>query len=1252
MHLRSALFASLVLTGSAPSVFAALNAPTNVTAHTAGPATIVLSWDDNETSEENYIVQRDDSGWTTIATLPANTTFYYDRGLALGSTHNYRVQASSSGDVSAFVESGSASTLGYKPNIIFFLADDMGYKDIVALRNEGIDGPTIHETPELDDFIQSFAVTFDNAYASGPKCVVARRSIQTGKYDWRPEAIPSNDYYVDEDDQPIGGGLWAGGITVAGSESGAGVIIPLDNETYGEAVNAAGYRTCFIGKYHLGESVGTLSTPFGYAFGDKPGRGPVDQGYDVSIASGHAGAPPASYFALLNQKPGAPAGEYTFELPDIDDTSYMISPVAPAEGDYLTDRMTDKAIGFIDDAINNHSSQPFHMTLAHYAVHTPMEAQSNADAPDGKGYEYFQTKKASMSAEFAAHPAGAALITDSTSKTRMTQDNAVYAAMMKSYDASFGQLWDYLQVTDDLRNPGKKLSETTILVVSSDHGGKSTTTIDNNKVLEDDNTDGVNPAPVLLGTNEYRAAFGNAYSSYPTSNYPFRQGKTWTYEGGLKIPLMVYIPGLTQGGARSDAFVHQADFFASFVDMAGGTQSVNSTDSISFMLPAINPDAAARDESFHFFTNADTGTGNFAMGAYRKGDYKLIYFMVQRKVELYNLAADPYEQNDLSESRPDLAAEMLDALYQQVLDTDFKMPLPGSNSWKQEQELFVANGLIASLPTPPDAAPSNLVVAQLSETAIQLDWQVNASNATHSIIYRSGPDERAANDGNDRYREIGYVPVGQTTYVDTRFTSTVGEKYKYRVESENLGGWHGFEIDASGLFSNKGTPYNSGDGSVNTGNTIHTLVADTALAIDAVADSISTVPGELRYFNPLLNDQGEGALIITAITQPTVGSATIDGQWIRYQAPEDFAGSVTMTYTIEDAAAQTDTATVTFTLPILPASEELREGWEFDDTLGTDLNDLLNSGSWGSLWKFNTNAATDGSGNFVVPGDAGTTTRRLPESGTANALAGDDFYAIPVTTGKYRWEVKFSSWAFDSASNGDSLQLQVDDASSNTIARIDLRVLSAGTDIRFSGFDGNFRSAVYTYVESSPITAAIEFDFDKDTIDYLVNDSVVYSFVFNGANIGRLSYFQSGAWTTAASSLSVDYLKLTELLPAGTLYDAFASAYSWDGILDRAPGEDADLDGQSNFLEFALGTSPSEAGGAAPVVLDATGANPVIRFTPVRDTSVLNYAVEFSGDLDDWTTIPPVAVISAAGVEVEEDLPAGGKGFGRVNVSE
>lgn len=1215
MPLSSGFYASLILTGAASSAFAALNTPSNVAAHTAGPATIVVSWEDNETSEDNYIVQRYDSGWTTVATLPANTTYYYDRGLSLNSTHNYRVQALNSGDVSAFVESGAATTLDYQPNIIFFLADDMGYKDIVALRNPTIDGPTIYETPALDSFVESAAVSFENAYCSGPRCVVARRSIQTGKYDWRPEAVPNNDYYVDVNGDPIGGGLYAGGVTVAGSELGAGVTIP-DNETYGEVLQDAGYRTCFIGKYHLGES--PSGTPVvGYTFGDSPARGPNMQGYDVSIAAGHAGAPPASYFSVENMY--AP-GTYTFELPDMDDATYGAS--APVAGEYITDRMTVKAIGFIADAITNHSSEPFALTLAHYAVHTPAEAKA-ADIT------YFKNKKAGMAAEFAAHPAGASgLIDDYTTKTRVWQDNAVYAAMMRSYDESFADLQAYLAATNDPRNPGKKLSETTIIVVSSDHGGKSTTPIEDGKSLEDDTTDPVNPAPTYdAGKGAYKSGTPNAYSSYPTSNYPYRQGKTWVYEGGLKVPLLVYIPGITVGGTRSDAFVHHADLFATFVDMAGGTQQpTESTDSVSFMLTAADPEATARDEMHHFFTNANQGTGNPALGAYRKGDYKLLYFMVQRRVELYNLVADPYEQDDLSESRPDLAAEMLNEVYQQALSTGMNMPKPGSNTWTSEQGILVNNGVIGSLPAVPDADPTwvGAGATQISRTTIELNWNVNASNATHSVVYRLADAEAEGS-----YRELAYLPVGTNTFRDTNLIP--GGQYHYRIESENLGGW------AAGPTSNQSiTLADPGPGN---------------LAIAAVDDTITTVPEELRCFNPLLNDSGEGALTITAITQPTSGSATIDGKWIRYQAPDGFAGSVTMTYTIEDAAAQTDTATVTFTLPIAPSKESVLEGWDFSDTAGTDLNDLYNSGSLGSLWRFNTTAATDGNGNFLVPGDSGSTTRRLPERGTANALPGDDFYATPLTSGKYRFEVKFSSWDVDAASNGDSLTFQVNDSSSKTIARIDLELNTGSVDIRYSGFDGNFRSTdPMSLVQNTVQTAAIDFDFDNDTIDYLLNGSVIYSFAFSGGDIRRLTYVQNGSWTTAASSVALDHLKLIEFVPGGTLYDAYASTYPWLGELSRSATDDPDLDGMTNLMEFAFGLQPTVPD-INPIEVTTNGGRPSIRFTPQRDTSAVLYLVQFSDDLSDWVSIPEVVVNTANGIMVEEDLPTGAKGFGRVAIS-
>ncbi len=1218
----------MLFSAAASSAFASLPAPSNVTATAAGPAAIAVSWTDNAATEQQYIVEHNQNGsWVNIATLPANSTHFYHRGLSSGSTHRYRVQAVDSPAASALVQSNAATTFPFQPNILFFLADDMGYKDIVGLRNEVIDGPTIYETPAIDNFLNFKAITIRNAYCSGPRCVVARRSMQTGKYDWRPEAVPNNDYYVDKDSAPIGGGLWAGGVTVAGAQAGAGVSIPFDNQTYGEAMQAAGYRTCFIGKYHLGESAPTLHTPTGYRFGDQPGRGPVDQGYDVSIGAGHAGAPPASYFALLNQNPGAAPNEYTFELPDLDGSDFLLPAVAaaPVAGEYITDRLTKKAIGFMQDAIQNHSGQPFHLTLAHYAVHTPAEAKID-------DINYFKSKKAAMAAAFSAHPAGPQpLITDTTSRTRVWQDNVVYAAMMKSYDDSFQALMDYLNATDDPRfAPGTKLIDTNVIVISSDHGGKSTTPIEDQKSVEDDALDPVNTPAVYVAANQaYRSGTPNAYSGYPTSNYPFSQGKTWVYEGGLKVPLLVYVPGLTAGGSASDAFVHHADLFATFVDLAGGNPSPESTDSTSFMLPLGVPDVSARTEMHHLFTNANQGTGNPALGAYRKGDYKLLYFMVQRRVELYHLAADPYEQNDLSQSRPDLAAEMLHALYQQALSTGMSMPSPGSNTWTSEQSILVNNGMIASLPALPDASPTwvNGGAQQISRSSIELNWQNNASNATHSVIYR-----RADAEGESNYREIGYVPVDVTRFRDTQLIP--GGTYRYRVVSENLGGW-----------SSAATP-----------NATVNLVdaGPDNLPILAVDDEITVAPGEQRIFYPLLNDQGEGALRVTAVSAPSEGSATFDGTRIFYRAPEGFSGTATLTYTVEDSglpSPQTDSATVTLVVPATPPTLSLLEGWAFSEAVGTDLNDLTNTGSLGSLWRFNSNDITNGAGQWQIIGDGGTQTRKLPERNTANALVDDEMYASPILSGKYRLEIGFASWNVDALSNGDAWKLKLNDSAASQIAQVSFEITSSDISIILSAAGAADVTRTFGLTESAARRVAIDFDFDQDRVDFLLNDAVIHSDTFSGLNLGQFVYVKTGAWTTAATSILLDHLKLFELEPAATLYDAFSSVYPWQGVRANAKNDDPDQDGFSNLLEFALGLQPTVADAGAVSVV-SSGGQPKIRFTPMRDTQELIYKVQFSEDLTDWTSLPEVLITSQAGSPVEIEISGGNKRFARVSVSE
>ncbi len=173
-----------------------------------------------------------------------------------------------------------------KPNFLFILIDDMGWKDIACCGSE------FYETPNLDKLAEE-GVRFTNAYASCPVCSPTRASILTGKY---PARLGLTNY--------IGG-------KTKGKLIDAPYIdhLPLEEKTIARALKDAGYRTYHVGKWHLGNE------PY-Y---------PEKHGFDVNIAGCYWGAP-RTYFSPYNI-PNFPNG------PD---------------GEYLTDRITDEAIKLIE----------------------------------------------------------------------------------------------------------------------------------------------------------------------------------------------------------------------------------------------------------------------------------------------------------------------------------------------------------------------------------------------------------------------------------------------------------------------------------------------------------------------------------------------------------------------------------------------------------------------------------------------------------------------------------------------------------------------------------------------------------------------------------------------------------------------------------------------------------------------------------------------------------------------------------------
>ena len=291
----------------------------------------------------------------------------------------------------ASVQGLPASEPKSKPNIVFILADDLGWADL------GCYGSTFYETPNLDNLAKE-GMRFTASYAASSVCSPTRASIITGKYparlnltDWLPGRGNKADQKLKGPDI---------------SQS-----LPPQEFSFAKALKSDGYRTAFMGKWHLGES---------------PECWPEHHGFDVNIAGCGAGQP-HSYFSPY----GFP------NLPD-----------GPA-GEYLNDRLTEEALKFIESS----KKTPFLLFLPHYAVHLPLQAKSES-------VERFNDKAAGL----PSHPKE--FIKDYGRQVRQVQNNATYAAMIESLDQSVGQIMNKLTELG--------IDTNTIIIFSSDNGGTST----------------------------------------------------------------------------------------------------------------------------------------------------------------------------------------------------------------------------------------------------------------------------------------------------------------------------------------------------------------------------------------------------------------------------------------------------------------------------------------------------------------------------------------------------------------------------------------------------------------------------------------------------------------------------------------------------------------------------------------------------------------------------------------------------------
>ncbi len=211
--------------------------------------------------------------------------------------------------------------------------------------------------------------------------------------------------------------------------------------------------------------------------------------------------------------------------------------------------------------------------------------------------------------------------------------------MVRSLDESVGRVWQRLR---DL-----KIDDNTIVVFTSDNGG-------------------------YIGTSAYAGK-----QQVITSNWPLRSGKASLYEGGLRVPLIVHWPGVTATGQTTSQPVVLTDLFPTLLEsvVPGAQAKVAPLDGVNLSKVLRAPDERLPDRDLYFhYPHYYHAPATTPCGAIRSGNWKLIEWFEDERVELYNLTQDEREQNDLSQSNPSRATELRDRLAQWRTSVGAAMP--------------------------------------------------------------------------------------------------------------------------------------------------------------------------------------------------------------------------------------------------------------------------------------------------------------------------------------------------------------------------------------------------------------------------------------------------------------------------------------------------------------------------------------------------------------------------------------------------
>lgn len=429
-----------------------------------------------------------------------------------------------------------------KTNIVFMLADDLGWRDL------GCYGSDYHETPNLDRLARE-GMRFTQAYAM-PVCSPTRAAILTGKHAARLHMTIWREGSVERE--------------LRAAQTRSRMLPPptvhdLAHKeiTIAEALKPAGYLAFHVGKWHVGDAA----------------HAPETQGFDINIGGTHWGAPNSFFWPF--------SGTNRFR-----DFRYVPGLGLGQPGQYLTDRLTDEALKLIEAA----GDRPFFLNLWFHNPHTPIEGKPDL-------VERFRRKL----------------------KPGSQHQNPDYAAMLFTLDENVGRVLKKLEE--------RQLADRTLVIFASDNGG-------------------------YINQNQGRRV---------TDNSPLRSGKGSLYEGGIRVPLLIRLPGVTPAGTVCEEPVTCMDFFRTIAELPGVSRA-SALDGQS-LLPLLQDPQAKLHRDALFFHYPHYYATTSPVSAARIGDWKLLEYFEDSRLELFNLRDDLGEQVNLAEQQPDKARELLARLH-------------------------------------------------------------------------------------------------------------------------------------------------------------------------------------------------------------------------------------------------------------------------------------------------------------------------------------------------------------------------------------------------------------------------------------------------------------------------------------------------------------------------------------------------------------------------------------------------------------